>query len=132
MTRLFARSRCFGVLVTLVALAATPAAQARMFGLSGTPAIYRALAAMAPSVHADFVGFGEQVTPLLQADSRLHATAMITWDPNAVSLSSIAEGADDAYLKSVAQEIRSYGRPVYIRFAQEMNGNWFAWGGQPA
>lgn len=34
----------------------------------------------------------------------------------------------DDYLTKWAQEIKAYKKPVYLRFAHEMNGNWYPWG----
>jgi mannan endo-1,4-beta-mannosidase len=42
-------------------------------------------------------------------------------------LSRIARGAFDSYLRSWAEGIKSLGYPVAIRFAHEMNGNWYPW-----
>jgi hypothetical protein len=121
------------VLVTLLLLVGfTASAQARVWGISGTPATYRALASLRPSVHADFVAFGSSVTPVLAEDRVLKATPMITWEPWTVSLAPIANGADDAYLMEVARQVASYAGVVYIRFGHEMNGNWYPWGQQPA
>ena len=65
---------------------------------------------------------------------------MITWvpenwdsgsDQTPYSLSKIAAGADDAIINSYANTLKSYGKPILLRFAHEMNGSWFRWGGQP-
>jgi beta-mannanase len=42
-------------------------------------------------------------------------------------LSSIIDGAHDAYVERWAREIAAYRRPVLLRFAQEMNGRWYPW-----
>ncbi|MCY9555756.1 hypothetical protein M5W98_29570, partial [Paenibacillus apiarius] len=42
-------------------------------------------------------------------------------------LSRIARGDFDAYLRSWADGVRSLGYPVAIRFAHEMNGDWYPW-----
>jgi len=67
---------------------------------------------------------------------------MITWEPtassdnNAVdqggySLSRIARGAYDAYLRRAAREAVHYRRSLFIRLAPEMNGKWDSWGARP-
>ena len=48
--------------------------------------------------------------------------------PTGVTLASIAAGDSDKYLNSFAGEVRTYGHPVILSFAHEMNGNWYAWG----
>jgi hypothetical protein len=48
-------------------------------------------------------------------------------DMRSYSLAQIAGGRWDGKLKSLAKIVRGYGRPVYLRFAQEMNGWWYPW-----
>ncbi len=55
-------------------------------------------------------------------------TPMITWEPYEQSLSAIASGAYDSYLRESAQVAKNWGSTVMIRFAHEMNGNWYPWG----
>ncbi|MFE9692478.1 glycoside hydrolase family 26 protein [Micromonospora sp. NPDC005806] len=42
-------------------------------------------------------------------------------------LSRIAGGEFDSYVRSWAEGIKSLGYPVAIRFAHEMNGDWYPW-----
>ena len=65
---------------------------------------------------------------------------LITWEPRnsdpgtdqtLYSLANIAKGRDDREINGWAREIRTWGRPVLIRFAHEMNGSWYPWGRQP-
>lgn len=67
------------------------------------------------------------------------ATPEVTWepwDPSAwvaqpkYALARIASGAFDSYISSWARQIRGYGKPVILRFAHEMNGNWYPWSEQ--
>jgi hypothetical protein len=44
------------------------------------------------------------------------------------SLARIASGAYDADLYRIASVIAEYKSPIYLRFAHEMNGNWYPWG----
>jgi hypothetical protein len=43
--------------------------------------------------------------------------------------SSILNGSQDALIRKHASELKSFGHPVFLRWAAEMNGDWFAWGG---
>jgi hypothetical protein len=43
------------------------------------------------------------------------------------TLASIIDGSHDAYIDKFATDVRDLGLPVAIRFAHEMNGNWFPW-----
>ena len=64
------------------------------------------------------------------------ATPEITWEPwnpadgvnqPAYSLSAIVAGHYDSYILRWAQEIKAWGHPLMLRFAEEMNGNWTPW-----
>jgi membrane-bound metal-dependent hydrolase YbcI (DUF457 family) len=59
------------------------------------------------------------------------AVPMITWEPSE-SLSGIARGDYDGYIWNAAQAAAAWNKPLMIRFGQEMNGDWFPWGRQPA
>ena len=43
------------------------------------------------------------------------------------ALASIIDGSHDEYIDRFATSVRDLGLPVAIRFAHEMNGNWFPW-----
>lgn len=64
------------------------------------------------------------------------AVPVLTWEPwdptkgvdqPAYALDRITAGRHDAYLKRWATQIRSWGKPLVIRFAHEMNGDWYPW-----
>jgi mannan endo-1,4-beta-mannosidase len=44
-------------------------------------------------------------------------------------LETITDGLYDDVLKSWADGARSVGKPVFLRFAHEMNGDWYPWSG---
>ncbi len=46
------------------------------------------------------------------------------------ALDRIIDGSDDAYIRSWAVGLRDWGHPVALRFAHEMNGNWYPWSEQ--
>lgn len=64
---------------------------------------------------------------------------MVTWSPNnyprsgnAVNqpdyaLRTIVAGDHDAYIRSYARDAAAWGKPMYLRFAHEMNGDWYPW-----
>ncbi|MBI4092196.1 MAG: glycosyltransferase [Candidatus Levybacteria bacterium] len=49
-------------------------------------------------------------------------------DQKEYRLSNIIEGKFDDYIRQYAQDITAYRKPVMLRFAHEMNGNWYPWG----
>ncbi len=56
------------------------------------------------------------------------ATTILQWDPTFVSVSKIAAGGYDGYLRSFADSVRGFGQPVVIGFGHEMNAYWYSWG----
>ncbi len=40
----------------------------------------------------------------------------------------ILNGSYDQYIRQWARAAKSYKKPFFLRFAHEMNGNWYAWG----
>jgi hypothetical protein len=43
------------------------------------------------------------------------------------SLESIIEGEHDEYIRRWAKEAKAWGKPFFLRFNWEMNGDWFPW-----
>ena len=67
---------------------------------------------------------------------RQGAIPMVTWEPwspgegvsqPAYRLSRIAGGAFDGYVAAWANAAADWGRPLLLRFAPEMNGDWAPW-----
>jgi hypothetical protein len=61
------------------------------------------------------------------------AVPMITWEPfsysgKAFPLREIQRGRFDDYIRESAQAAREWGHPILVRFAHEMNGDWYPWG----
>ena len=52
---------------------------------------------------------------------------MITWW--GVSNDKVINGSQDALIRSRAAAVKSFGRPVFLRWGAEMNGNWYPWSG---
>lgn len=74
---------------------------------------------------------------LTDAANKRGAVLLISWEPwdswsggadqPAYALRTIAAGDHDALIDRWATEIARYGRPVMLRFAPEMNGDWLPW-----
>ena len=56
------------------------------------------------------------------------AFTILQWDPAGASVAGIAAGDYDYYLRSYADGVRDFGRPVVIGFGREMNATWHTWG----
>ena len=54
--------------------------------------------------------------------------ASLSGDQPAYSLSHIINGGYDGYIRSWAEGVKSLPYTIAIRFAHEMNGNWYPWG----
>ncbi|HWF33741.1 MAG TPA: glycosyltransferase [Solirubrobacteraceae bacterium] len=74
----------------------------------------------------------------LRAIARRGSIPEISWEPwdymvglrrpqPDYTLASIIDGRHDAYIRAWAQQLHAYGGPVLLRFAQEMNGDWYPW-----
>jgi|GEM_PF-931946 len=46
------------------------------------------------------------------------------------SLENIAAGKADKHLERFAKGAKKFGKPVFVSFGHEMNGNWYPWGNQ--
>ncbi|MCC6313134.1 MAG: hypothetical protein IT337_03915 [Thermomicrobiales bacterium] len=101
----------------------------------------RRLLGAAPAILMWYQGWGasggEIDAAWLRRAAAAGATPMITWEPwdfqrgvnqPQFSLASIARGDHDAYVQRWATGLAAYGGPVLLRFAHEMNGNWYPWG----
>lgn len=64
------------------------------------------------------------------------AVPLVTWEPwawgggvsqPAYSLDRITAGDFDAYIAQWGQALAAWGYPVQLRFAHEMNGDWYPW-----
>ena len=71
--------------------------------------------------------------PELRQIDRRGALPMVSWEPwntagDSFRLGRIAAGRFDAYIRRSAREARAWGKPIMLRFAHEMNGDWEPWG----
>lgn len=95
------------------------------------------LAGESPSMvlmYKDFL----QEPPLAELDAvrARGAVPLLTWEPwawgrgvnqPAYTLDRIAAGDFDARMAQWGQALAAWGQPVMLRFAHEMNGNWYPW-----
>jgi Glycosyl hydrolase family 26 len=65
---------------------------------------------------------------------RSGALPLVAWEPwtyehrAAFPLRRIAAGDFDRYIHRTARIAAAWGRPIMLRFAHEMNGDWYPWG----
>jgi Glycosyl hydrolase family 26 len=56
------------------------------------------------------------------------ALTLVQIAPRNISVTAIARGRYDAYLRSYALAVRAFGGRVVLSFGHEMNGSWYSWG----
>jgi mannan endo-1,4-beta-mannosidase len=82
-----------------------------------------------PSIVMYYSGWRESFQTRFAAEVRAHgAVPFVQIEPFGAAMSRIADGTYDAYLRSYAREVHTYGHAVLIGFAAEMNGWWDPWG----
>ena len=119
--------------------AAAPAKRTAMLGVytPGAPESYtgiRAFTAMTgvrPGVVVYYSGWMERFQArFAEMAARHRAAPLVQMDPTDVSLTAIASGQYDPYLRSYAAAVKAFGDRVIISFGHEMNGNWYSWAHQ--
>jgi hypothetical protein len=119
------------------ASASLPANPASYLGVyeNGPPHTYEPVADFTqavgrqPNLIGYYSGWGEPFQTSFADTVRGHGAATILqWDPTYASVSEIAAGGYDGYLRSFADSVRDFGQPVVIGFGHEMNAPWYSWG----
>ncbi|HPT91264.1 MAG TPA: CIA30 family protein [Acetivibrio sp.] len=67
------------------------------------------------------------VKPYADAVYENGSILMITWEPWEYNTVEIKNGKADAYLTRMAQDIKAYGKEIWLRPLHEANGNWYPW-----
>jgi hypothetical protein len=82
-----------------------------------------------PNMVLYYTALGTPFYVRLAREASAHgAVTFVQMNPGRTSLSAVAAGRDDPYLRSFADSVRSFGGPVVMGFAAEMNANWDSWG----
>jgi mannan endo-1,4-beta-mannosidase len=116
------------------ALPATPGSYLGVYK-SDSPDSYAGLTAFTkntgvrPNLVSYYSGWDEPFRAGFAAAATRHgAVALVQLEPTGISLSAIAAGHYDPYLRRYAAAVRSYRRPVILSFGHEMNAWWYSWG----
>jgi mannan endo-1,4-beta-mannosidase len=101
----------------------------------GTPRSYVPVAQFAartdarPNIVLYYSAWGEPFRSAFARTAFAHgATTLVQINPFGTPMAGIAKGHADAFLRSYADQIRTFRHPVIIGFAHEMNGPWYKWG----
>lgn len=82
-----------------------------------------------PGVVLYYSGWGEPFQAEFAATAwKRGAYAFVQLEPDTTTLTRVARGYSDPYLKRYASQVRDFGHPVLLSFAHEMNGRWYSWG----
>jgi mannan endo-1,4-beta-mannosidase len=102
---------------------------------TGSPPAYDPIAdfaravGRAPNMVGFYSGWTESFPVSFAETVRSHGgIPYVQIDPTYASVSGIAAGDYDGYLRSYADRVRDYGYAVVIGFGHEMNGPWYSWG----
>ena len=89
-----------------------------------------------PAVVMFFIGWPHFMDPQVLQDIReMNCVPMITWEPwnmeskTGIDYEALLSGKDDRYIREFCHQIKAYQKTVWLRFAHEMNGNWYPWSG---
>lgn len=95
-----------------------------------------------PAVVLDYFDFSHSFpTKFLNDITQQDSTPLVTWDPKIwegnrrpglpekIDLVDIINGAYDDYIRSWARGARAFRHPMFIRWAHEMNGDWYPYSG---
>jgi Glycosyl hydrolase family 26 len=82
-----------------------------------------------PNLAGYYSGWGEPFKTAFAETAHRHGAATIVQiNPTWASVSAIAAGTYDSYLRLFADRVRDFGHPVVIGFGHEMNAYWYSWG----
>jgi mannan endo-1,4-beta-mannosidase len=115
-------------------LPALPAAYLGVFE-PGSPPGYGGIAAFTlaagrkPNIVEYYSGWAEPFnTSFAELLSKHGIIPLVQIDPTDASVSAIAAGTYDDYLRSYADSVSHFGHAVIIGFGHEMNAPWYSWG----
>jgi hypothetical protein len=80
-----------------------------------------------------YSGAWDNVAKQLSVLDPLGIKTMVTWEPKLKNggdpLTAILSGSQDAIINDFVMKSKAYGKPFFLRFGHEMNGDWYDWSG---
>lgn len=80
-----------------------------------------------------YIGAWDNVQKQINVWEPLGIKTHVVWEPTLKNgsdpLAAILSGSENAIIDDMANKARIYGKPFFLRFAHEMNGNWYSWSG---
>jgi mannan endo-1,4-beta-mannosidase len=82
-----------------------------------------------PNMLLFYTAWGDQFNARAVRNARvIGALPLMEWEPFEFSMSDIADGMSDDYIREFATDVRTLNLPIAISLAHEMNGFWYPWG----
>jgi len=85
------------------------------------------------AIHLNFFGWTDDYSGQLAQDFSAGHVPFITWEAwknnTGTPLDQIISGAFDSLLHQNAAAVKAFNKPFFLRWAHEMNGNWYPWAG---
>ena len=97
----------------------------------GAVARFGQMAGRPPNLLGYYTGWAAPFNTSFAQTLRKHGVIpFVQIDPTGASISAIARGTYDDYLRSYAGSVSNFRRAVVIGFGHEMNASWYPWGYQ--
>jgi beta-mannanase len=80
-------------------------------------------------IHLGYFDWSLDFTSFARTDLAAGRIPYVTIEPFNMSLDKIASGSEDAVIRARATSVKGLSGKILLRFAHEMNGNWYAWDG---
>jgi hypothetical protein len=81
------------------------------------------------AIHLGYFDWALDFASFAQSDIAAGRIPYVTVEPWNVTLDAIASGSEDSTIQSRAAGTKALNGKVLLRFAHEMNGNWYPWDG---
>jgi Glycosyl hydrolase family 26 len=90
---------------------------------------FKQAAGKKPNLIGYYSGWAEPFATSFAESMHSHGVIpFVQIDPTYASVSAIADGSYDIYLRTYADAVADYGHQVVIGFGHEMNAPWYSWG----
>jgi len=85
------------------------------------------------AINHNYFAWTDSFSAQMTQDFAANRVPLVTWeawkDSVGASLDEIASGGYDALIHQNAAAVKAFGKPFFLRWGHEMNGNWYPWSG---
>jgi hypothetical protein len=82
-----------------------------------------------PPVHLTYYAWNDDWTRGSKTDLDAGRIPLVNWEPSQPELDDISAGVYDTMIDQRAQSAKALGKPFFLDWGAEMNGDWSPWGG---